>query len=74
MEENKKISPSDIQRHKDFYAISDLCRYSDKHIVNATCPLTYKRCSETNCPLFYCVNLYDCDKAADCVADGYGIY
>lgn len=74
MEENEKMSPSDIQRHKDFGIISDLCRFSDNHVINATCPLINKRCSENNCPLFYCVNLRDCDKAADITADNYGIY
>ena len=72
--ENKKISPSDIQRHKDFCVIFDLCRYSDKYNINATCPLITKRCTEENCPLFFCVNLRDCDKAADITADNYGIY
>lgn len=62
------------QRHKDYVVITELCRYSNVYTQHSVCPLVYKRCTEENCPLFYCVNLQDCDKAADCVCDANGIY
>lgn len=65
---------SDIQREKDLVKIFDLCRYSEKHVNNAICPLLNSRCKKDSCPLFYCVNVRDCDKAADICLDRGGFY
>ena len=65
---------SDVQREKDLAKIFDLCRYSENHVNNAICPLLDSQCKKDSCPLFYCVNVRDCDKAADICLDRGGIY